>query len=473
MTTRTKSFSKVRMFLGVKVVSNFLALVLFFVLNSWAQNDNALMRIRELDKIQSINGQLPTLSVSEHSYRAEVYASNRLFKEARLHWQKILDNYPDDETVMPKTLFGIARSFMWEKDYEKAISYFDILIKNYPHTREGREGLAFKGACLVRMSRHNEAAAVYEQYIRMFPTGERLESSHLNLIDALREAKRYDEAERWIELTINKFVNTPTAVNAIHAKLRMMLYREKWEKAVETADTLLRLGNFDGSMTSRDEVIYLKALALEKLGKQTEALRNYEIILNPATYYGSLAEEKLKKQVAKTSVSRISRNFKTTDFPAPFKNEILRHARSRKIDTRFLLALMKQESSFRPQAKSPAGARGLLQLVYDTALKYSSEAGYPNLQLDELYKIDVNIAIACVYIAELIKKFDGFYEAVAAGYNGGEDNAERWLRRTNPKDKGVFVAEIGFAETKNYVLKVISNYQIYRYLYDENLNLKQ
>jgi soluble lytic murein transglycosylase len=442
-----------------------------------AQDDAALMRVRKLDKEQSTNGQLPTLMASEHSYRAEVYASNRLFKEARLHWQKILENYPNDETVMPKTLFGIARSFMWEKDYEKAISYFDVLLKNYPYTKEGREGLAFKGACLVRLGRHNEAAAVYEQYIRMFPNGERIESSHINLIDALREARRYDEAEKWINLTTTRFTNTPTAINAIHAKLRMMLYREKWDKAIEAADDLLKFNNFKKSITSKDEIIYLKALALEKSGKRAEAV--YESISNYPTYYGKLAEEKLKERALKTvklnksesdkTNQSVKESFKLADFPVLYKNEVLLCARNKKIDARFLLGLMKQESSFRSDAKSPAGARGLLQLTYDTALKYSTAAGYPNLQPEDLYRTDINIAIACIYIAELLKKFDGFYEAVAASYNGGEDNAERWLKRTNPNDKGVFVAEIGFPETKNYVLKVMVNYQIYRQLYDENL----
>ena len=57
----------------------------------------------------------------------------------------------------------------------------------------------------------------------------------------------------------------------------------------------------------------------------------------------------------------------------------------------------------------------------------------------------------------------------AASYNGGEDNAARWLNRTKPKDPGIFVSEIGFAETKNYVFKVMTNMRIYRELYDENL----
>ena len=150
--------------------------------------------------------------------------------------------------------------------------------------------------------------------------------------------------------------------------------------------------------------------------------------------------------------------------------ELLQHSRKHQIDPRFLLAIMKQESSFRASAKSPAGARGLLQLVFDTAIKYNKKAGYPNLRPDDLYKPSVNIAIGSVYVSELKDEFGGLYEAIAASYNGGEDNAARWLNRSKPKEAGVFAAEVGFAETKNYVFKVMNNYRIYRELYDENLN---
>ena len=155
-----------------------------------------------------------------------------------------------------------------------------------------------------------------------------------------------------------------------------------------------------------------------------------------------------------------------------FRSEILAAAKPRKVDPRFVLAIMKQESSFRPGAKSPSAARGLLQLVFDTALKYNKKAGYANLKPDDLYVPGTNIAIGCEYIADLKKEFGGLYEAIAASYNGGEDNAARWLNRTKPKDPGVFTSEIGFAETKNYVVKVMTNYRMYRDLYDEDLNRK-
>src|SRR5438270_12942105 len=87
-----------------------------------------------------------------------------------------------------------------------------------------------------------------------------------------------------------------------------------------------------------------------------------------------------------------------------------------------------------------------------------------------LYRPDVNIAIGAEYVAELSRMFAGLPEAIAASYNGGEDNVARWLGRSNQSDAGVFTSEVGFSESKNYVFKVMSFYRAYRQLYDQNLN---
>jgi soluble lytic murein transglycosylase len=168
-----------------------------------------------------------------------------------------------------------------------------------------------------------------------------------------------------------------------------------------------------------------------------------------------------------TSSSKLSR-----DFPALYKTELLTYSKPRGIDPRFVLAIMKQESSFKTNAKSPAAARGLLQLTFDTALKYNKKAGFPNLQAEDLYKPTVNIAIASVYLADLKQQFGGLYEAISASYNGGEDNASRWLNRSKPKENAIFTSEVGFSESKNYVFKVMTNYRIYRELYTEDLKRK-
>ncbi len=429
-------------------------------------SDAALRRAIDEDAAARANGKLPLIPAPDHLSRADVYMANRMFPQAREHWQAILENYPQDPG-MSRALFGHGRSYMWEREYSKAVEWFDRLLKEFPFTKDGREGLAFKGASLVRLGKNVDAAKTYEQYTVMFPAGEKIESAHLNIIDAYREAGRYDDANLWVNKTVSKFVGKPTAVNALQARVRMEIYRENWNAAIAAADSLLAVSSFARSMTSSDEAKYLKALALERSGRRPDANAVYSSIgASQTSYYGGLAQEKLSRPSSTASEALVR------EYPVMFRTEVLKQARKHKVDPRFMLAIMKQESSFRTNAKSPAGARGLLQFVFDTAIKYNKKAGYTDLHPDDLYRPEVNIALGAVYIGELKDEFDGLYEAIAASYNGGEDNAARWLNRSRPKEPGIFAAEVGFAETKSYVFKVMNNYRIYRQLYSEDLQRK-
>ena len=423
----------------------------------------------EKDRLsRGIDGKLQTLTATEHLVRGQAYFDNRLFPQSREHFQKILDLYPTD-AAMSGALFMTGRSYYWERAYAKAIPYLDRVSREFPATKDGREGLSFKGACHIRLGKNAEAAKIYEQYTIMYPTGERIDGAYLNTIDALREAGKYDDANIWVDKARQRFGGMPTETNALQGRLRMQIYRGNWTEAVATADAMLLTSKFNGSMTSIDEIKFLKAIAMEKSGKRNDALAVYASIPdNSTSYYSGLAAQKLPATIGVKAISQVT----PKDFPVVFRSEILAAAKPRKIDPRFVLAIMKQESSFRPSVKSPSAARGLLQLVIDTALKYNKKAGYPALQPDDLYNPQTNIAIGCEYIADLKNEFGGLYEAIAASYNGGEDNAARWLNRSKPKEPGIFAAEIGFAETKNYVFKVMTNYRIYRELYDENLNKK-
>lgn len=434
----------------------------------YSQSDAALRSVIEKDRSdRDARGKLMTLSAAEHLSRGKIYFDNRHFPESREHFQKIFDNFGGD-VAMSGALFMTGRSYYWERAYDKAIPWLDRVAREFPATKDGREGLSFKGACHVRLGKHLEAAKIYEQYTVMYPTGERIDGAYLNTIDALREAGKYDDASSWVDKARTRFAGTATEASALHARLRMEIYRGKWQDAEATAALMQAQSKFAGSMTSADEVRYLRGFALEKQGKRNEAMAMYGSFLEGSTsYFSGLASDKANGgRVVKTA------SVAAKDFPAPYRTELLKYARPRKIDPRFLLAIMKQESSFRADVKSPSAARGLLQLVMDTALKYNRQAGFPTIQPDDLYKPSVNIAIGVEYIAALKKQFGGLDEAVAASYNGGEDNAMRWLNRSKPKEAGIFTAEIGFAETKDYVQKVMRNYRIYRSLYDENLNKK-
>ena len=444
-----------------------------------AGSDASLTAVRRQDReARNAKGMITRLTPEEHLRRAGIYHVNRAFQEARDHWEALINYYPEDPRVA-EALLGIGRSYFQERRYSDAYDAYDRLARNYPFTKEGREGLNFSAASLLRMGKTSEAADRYLEYINRFPDGERIETAHLNAIDTLREAGRLQDANTWIARTRQRFAGTPTETNALFAQLRMEIAESNWRRAVASADELSRRSFQKGSATSSAEIAYLRAYSLERAGKQDEAFTAYLAVPGGIdSYYAWLANDRLtnmadakqRSVIAERTDRNSSEAAAVADrYPAPYRAAILSAARSRKLDPRFILALIRQESVFRPLAKSPAGARGLLQLTIDAAQKYASNAGMNAVQENQLYQPETSIRLGSEYLAELSAMFPNLLEAVAASYNGGEDNVARWVRRAKQKDPGVFTSEVGFDETKAYVQKVMNNYRVYKQLYDADL----
>jgi len=444
-----------------------------------AASESTLAAVRRSDAAdRDAQGKLRKLTQAEHMRRAAVYLSVRAFAEARAHWQTLIDNYPQDPRV-PEALLGIGRSYFLEKVYENGYNVFNQLVQEYGPTKEGREALNFSAASLLRMGRFSEAATRYAEYVDRFPNGERIDTAHLNVIDTLREAGQPTEALRWVTRTRQRFSGSAVETNAMFAALRLYVAEEEWPDAVLMADELLKRSFPKAVLTSRSEVAYLKAFSLEQAGRKNEAFTAYLAVPDGIeSYYGWLASQRLaalagksRSEVVADREERVNSAIAAVadSYPAPYRTAILSAAKSRKLDPRFILALIKQESVFKPLAKSPAGARGLLQLTMDAAQKYGPGAGFNSVRESQLYQPDTSIMLGAEYIEHLTSMFPGMLEPVAASYNGGEDNVARWLKRAKRKDPGVFTSEVGFDETKGYVQKVMSNYRVYRTLYTADL----
>ena len=443
--------------------------------------DASLNAVRMSDQTsRAKNGKFQTdVTAAEHMRRAGIYMTNRAFAPAREHWQAVLDDYPNDASV-PAAIYGIARSYYQERRYEEARQMYERVAQAFPDTKEGREGSNFAASSLLRMGRGAEAAERYIVYLNKYPNGERIDTAHLNIIDGYRESGHPQDAIAWIERTRQRFVGTATETSAVFARLRLDLALNDWNHAIQTADELLQKPIPKDTNTNADEVLYLKAHALDSAGRTQDAVRYFLMIPdNVNSYYGGLATDRLSRMNDATARQRASERAQdvrsaitraANDYPAPFRFQVVSEAKKRGLDPRLVLAIMKQESQFKPTAKSPAAARGLLQLTIDAAQKYAEPAGLKNVTDQSLFQPATNIAIGSEYISQLSRLFAGLAEAIAASYNGGEDNVARWLGRTNQRDAGVFTAEVGFGESKNYVFKVMSFYRAYRQLYDSNLN---
>ncbi len=159
-------------------------------------------------------------------------------------------------------------------------------------------------------------------------------------------------------------------------------------------------------------------------------------------------------------------------YPAPYSDLLLKYTPSRDVDPAFLLAIMRQETRFRADAKSNAAARGLMQFIPETAGKIAAELKRDRFRQDDLYDPAVAILFGAQYSANLFRDFPGQPHAVAGAYNAGSDNMRRWLGRAKINDPDRYVPEIVFAQTKDYVQKVMANHRIYRAIYDSQLRAR-
>ena len=442
-------------------------------------SESALAAVRRSDAAtRATDGSLSKLTVAEHMRRASIYATNRAFAEARAHWNAVIQNYPQDARVA-EAMFGIGRSHFLAKTYQEGYVILNEVVRKYPGTKEEREALNYSAASLLRMGKFSESAARYEEYINRFPNGERIDTAHLNMIDTLREADRPSDALAWVTRTRQRFAGSATETNAMFGALRLHVAEGEWSKAVQMADALLQRTFAKAVQTSRSEVAYLKAFSLEQAGRKDEAFAAYLAVPDGIeSYYGWLASQRLAALAGKAQSEIVAEREARVNsaianvagsYPAPYRQAILSAAKQRKLDPRFILALIKQESVFKPLAKSPAGARGLLQLTMDAAVKYAPRVGINAVRESQLFQPETSITVGAEYLEHLTELFPKMMEPVAASYNGGEDNVARWIERAKHKDPGVFTAEVGFDETKGYVQKVMSNYRVYRALYTADL----
>jgi len=159
-------------------------------------------------------------------------------------------------------------------------------------------------------------------------------------------------------------------------------------------------------------------------------------------------------------------------YPVPFRKSLLTHTTSRKVDPRFVLSIARQESRYQSDAKSIAAARGMMQFIPSTANDVAARLKLVNFNQDDLYYPDTAILFGSEYLSTLFQQFPEQPQAVAASYNGGADNMERWIARSRSSESDRYVPEIGFAQSKDYVFRVMTNFWNYQRLYDSELNLR-
>lgn len=136
-------------------------------------------------------------------------------------------------------------------------------------------------------------------------------------------------------------------------------------------------------------------------------------------------------------------------------------SRQYNIDPFALLAVMREESRYDPEARSMSGALGLMQLMPQTAYSLNREVKLQIADKRMIHDVRVNITIGGYYLKTLLTEFKNLPIALAA-YNAGHEKVREWLRDGKYRAYDEFIEDIPYDETRNYVKKVLMSYNIYR-----------
>ncbi|TDO08688.1 MULTISPECIES: transglycosylase SLT domain-containing protein [Halomonas] len=142
-------------------------------------------------------------------------------------------------------------------------------------------------------------------------------------------------------------------------------------------------------------------------------------------------------------------------FPEAYRDDFLHWGKVAGVDPYLLMGIARRESAYNPVALSPAGARGLMQLMPATAAQLGQRLGIGDPGPYGVLEPAVNIRLGSSYLSELIERYSGNRLAAAAAYNAGPGRVDRWLHDA-PEAFDLFVESIPFRETRNYVQAVLA-----------------
>ncbi len=160
-----------------------------------------------------------------------------------------------------------------------------------------------------------------------------------------------------------------------------------------------------------------------------------------------------------------ARFFQSLVYPFAYQDIIMEEAQKNGVEPFLVVAVIWVESGFRESAESAKGARGLMQVMPQTAMWAAEQMGMEDYSHDKLFEPSTNIAIGTWYLGNLFREFDRNPYLVLAAYNGGRGHVSSWLQKGVWDGSREAIEDVPFLETRSYVLKVERVYKRYRHIY--------
>jgi soluble lytic murein transglycosylase len=423
---------------------------------------------------------------------------------------KIIDRYPESEWA-DDALFLIGNIYRETGDIKKALTYYGRLAAEYPESKFADSAIWWKAWTNYSAGAYQKAEQALQELINRYPRSFLVNQARYWQGRAAEKQGDASRATAYYERVLGKGPYTYYGYRAAER----VAFLEDSDMDIDTDavvkadfpadsivpcsggpcldDPLLSSDADDGPPLWMEEARAL--LAAEPSFRKTLELMYVDMKKEAAAELSALQERMPRKRGALLGLSKaffelgdyyrslllVLRNYERylqaplsgapedlwlLAYPQAYWESILSYARKYKQDPYFIAAIMREESQFNPEALSPAGARGLMQVMPSTGAQVAQQIKVRGFDGGKLYDADTGINIGTWYIGNLMKRFKGDPILAAAAYNAGPEAVASWIKKNGyHADRDIFVESIPYMETRGYVKKVLRNYAEYKRIY--------
>ncbi len=403
-----------------------------------------------------------------YSEAAEVYSQSRdkyweLRSRYRAREKETVLSYVNemlnsDDRRMANVLIAIASDKRREADFDGAIELFRKIKDKYPSEREeaiwGIGWTYFMSGEYKKSSeifkdlydKYNDSKYLYWYARSIDMSGENASDKYKRLVENKKDFYSLIAGRR-----LNSSINLITSSETIKIKKPVLSPKSYLSKKLERIEYLLELG-FQKEAAS--EMLYIS-----RKTNSTDDIYYICTKLNELGYYNHSVRLASKMPEIQRMIEFL--------YPLAHWEIVEKFSDNYKLDPLLILAVIREESRYDSDARSPAGALGLMQLMPNTAFRFDKKLKIGIRNSHDILNVRNNLNIGIYYLSNLIKDFDSFAPAIAS-YNAGEDIVRKWLKEGRYKSADEFIEDIPYQETRNYVKKVLSSYFEYKRIFSSD-----
>jgi len=395
-----------------------------------------------------------------------IYSLRSDFENAAIYFKRVASNYPSGDK-RPDALWELGLIQYRSNDYGSAKSTFSSYAYSYRGTSLEEKGLFWQAKCCQKLGDNNLASELYQKIINLnyysyytFAAVEMLEQMGIQAqVKGINNELNPENPS--IKETIPDIYSILAGENDDSRTITESNGETGGSNHINKAIELLKLEFFNSA-------------SLEIEASSNEIEENPIKILEIATLY-------LKSRSYSNSINIIGKNLKKlkseldethTDYlyylyyPYAYKEQVQKYSSYYNIDPLFTLAVIRQESNFRSDAVSYAGAQGLMQIMPSTGEGIARQIGMSDFDINMLIDPEVNVKMGTFYLRQQLDNFGQNKFYCLGAYNGGPGRMSGWVSSRGNMDIDEFIESISYEQSREYIKKVMGNYYFYQILYE-------